>query len=83
MQVLLLQEVITYLQYDQSDSALQWYLDSSIKLDDSQSITLNKEQRYQLLKVVFRSTNFDLDYKQQLLEKEKAIDFSDLDVLEE
>lgn len=62
---------------------MQWFTESEIKLSEEKTIHLQKEQRYFLLKVLFRSNTIDLDYKMELLEKEKSKDFSDLDVLEE
>jgi hypothetical protein len=52
-------------------------------LPDGKVINLEKPQRYQLLKLIFRSTKYSSEFKRQLLQMEKEINFSDFDTLEE
>lgn len=64
------------------EQVLKWLREGEMKLPKKR-ISLKKEQRYQLLKLVFANPAVELEYKQELLEKEKLVDFSDMDVLEE
>lgn len=62
MEILLLQELFSMLLYVQSEEALQWLKDSEIKLS-KKTISLKKEQRYQLLKLIFRNPTIESEYK--------------------
>jgi len=63
--------------------AVDWLKASSIKASDTVTIRLEKPQRYQLLKLIFKSTKFSLDFKNELLRNEKQINYSDFDELEQ
>ncbi len=54
-----------------------------IKLSETKSIDLSKDQRYALLKLIFASTSIDIADKMEYLEKEKSRNFSDSDVVQE
>jgi len=55
----------------------------NIKLPDGKVLQLEKPQRYQLLKILFKSTKYSEEFKIEQLQKEKEIKFSDYDILEE
>ena len=67
----------------QDDQAFDWLKHSEIKLPEGKSIKLEKPQRYQLIKLLFKSTKYSDHFKNELLEKEKSVNFSDFDTLEE
>ena len=86
MEVLVLNEMITLMQYFQSaaDMGMQWFTDGKISLSDQKEIVLQKEQKYNLLKIIFASPSIlTLQEKTDLLAKEKVRDFSDSDLLHE
>lgn len=62
--------------------ANDWLKHSQIKLPDEKIIHLEKPQRYQLLKLLFRSNTYSHTFKEQILSQEKDINFSDFDLLE-
>ena len=65
------------------EDAKEWLKQKHIKTPSGKSIQLEKSHRYQLLKLLFRSNKYSEDFKVELMQKEKAINFSDMDLLEE
>lgn len=52
-------------------------------MSESRVVHLEKPQRYQLIKLMFKSNHYNIDFKLELLSKEKSINFSDYDSLAE
>jgi hypothetical protein len=75
--------MLSIMSVDQADTALDWLKHKNIKLPDGKVINLEKPQRYQLLKLIFKSSKYSEDFKNELLKVEKEINFSDFDLLEE
>ena len=81
MEVLLLQEVVAMMSAeDESEmrDAVRWFRDMEVVLDGEDEddmppkvIKLDKLQRYMLLKLIWKSSLFDLSEKKRMLERER------------
>jgi hypothetical protein len=82
MEILILSEMLSIMSVDMDDTAKDWLKHKQIKTPNGKVINLEKPQRYQLLKLIYRSTKYSEEFKNQLLQKEMEINFSDFDLLE-
>lgn len=48
---------------EQDDTAKEWLKHKHIKLPDGKEIHLEKPQRYQLLKLIFKSSKYSEEFK--------------------
>ena len=63
--------------------AVSWLRNLKIELNGGDKvIELDKLQRYMLLKLVWKSNFFTIQEKQKLLQRERSIDFGDVDDIE-
>ena len=67
--------------------AARWIKDMRIELDADKAyrpkvIELDKLQRYMLIKLLWRSSLYDMAEKRRLLEREREIDLCDVDAIE-
>lgn len=65
--------------------AVTWLRNLKIELKNNEGgkvIELDKLQRYMLLKLVWKSKFFTIQEKQKLLQRERSIDFGDVDDIE-
>lgn len=74
--------MLSIMSVEMDDTAKDWLHHKQIKTPNGKFIHLEKPQRYQLLKLIYRSTKYSEDFKNQLLQKEMEINFSDFDLLE-
>ena len=58
MEILILQEMLSLMNSHQDEEAIEWLKHSEIKLLNGKTIHLEKPQRYQLIKLIFRSTKY-------------------------
>lgn len=63
-------------------AAGKWLRDIAIDLGDGVRIEIDKLQRYLLLKLIFRSSQYELKEKRKLLDRERSIEFGDVDDIE-
>ena len=87
MEVLLLQEIVQTLMSADDESqvfdAVTWLRNLKIELNGGDKvIELDKLQRYMLLKLVWKSQFFSIQEKQKLLQRERSIEFGDVDDIE-
>jgi hypothetical protein len=81
MEVLLLQEVVAMMSAEdeaEMRDAVRWFRDMEVVLLDGEDedmlpkvIKLDKLQRYMLLKLIWRSSLYDLGEKKRMLERER------------
>jgi hypothetical protein len=65
--------------------AVTWLRNLKIELKNNEGgkvIELDKLQRYMLLKLVWKSKFFTIQEKQKLLQRERSIEFGDVDDIE-
>ena len=87
MEVLLLQEIVQTLMSADDEAqvfdAVSWLRNLKIELNGGDKvIELDKLHRYMLLKLVWKSKFFTIQEKQKLLQRERSIDFGDVDDIE-
>ena len=85
MQVLLFSEVVSMMNAnDEKDAktASKWLRDMKADIGDGEIIELDKLQRYSLIKLLFKSPYFTNEEKNMLLNRERNIDFGDVDDIE-
>jgi hypothetical protein len=78
MEVLLLQEVVAMMSAEdeaEMRDAVRWFRDMEVVLIDEDRppkvIKLDKFQRYMLLKLIWRSSLYDIGEKKRMLERER------------
>jgi hypothetical protein len=78
MEVLLLQEVVAMMSAEdeaEMRDAVRWFRDMEVVLIDEDRppkvIKLDKLQRYMLLKLIWRSSLYDIGEKKRMLERER------------